>query len=152
MDKFICKENASLFYLRTNDGAGGFLNPENDAEHNYSVVEKRGGHEMGFYSLRGLLSEKWIPEQVKHTARMTLNSHKGKLTDSWIHSVYNYFRHCYSKDGIDRNASNCIVDHTDSLPAENHLAYLFIKSFFPEVLPDNELIHNNGNLGSWSKQ
>jgi hypothetical protein len=133
------------------EGQGGFLNPPNDAEHIYCVMEKYlNGRECGSMSLRYSLTDSDVPEEIKEKVRTLLNENKDTLTEEWEHSCYNYFRNCYSPDGIDRNVTNCLSDKTNSLPSHNHLAYLHIKSFFPNYEPNEFLIVNNGNNGSWS--
>ena len=139
MKKFICKHNSTNYYTES-DGAGGFLNPPGDAEHNYSITGYRGGHLVESVSLRYALENEYYPRQVKHMARYTLKCNQGTLTDEWVKDVYKYFAHCYSKDGINRNVNDCLTfgkfwnnaEKESEQPAEYHLAYLFIKSFFPE--------------------
>lgn len=147
MKTFICKVGASNYYL-VNDGAGGFLNPPGQAEHNYSVQEYRGGHAVGFMSLSYAAESDYLPSKVKLVARRKLESAQGNPTDeAWIQSVYNYFRNCYSPDGINHNAGDCLIGK--DYPAENHLAYLFIKQYDPEHTPRLDLIEKSGPLGDW---
>jgi hypothetical protein len=124
---FIEKVNGSNYYLN-NKGMGGFLNPPEQAEHNFSIIEKRGGHEVGSYSLTGAIKESWIPQEVKSIAKQYLNKYPGIITEDWIKEVYKYFRYCYSKDGINRSVSDCIIDKENKEP-KKHLGYLFIKEF-----------------------
>ena len=149
---FICKEGASNYYL-VSDGQGGFLNPPGDSEHSFSIQEFRGSHNVGSCSLRYAIECDWYPLQVKHAARQCINKHKGNTQDeTWIASVYNYFRKCYSPDGINRNVSDCIITTEFSkYPPEWHLAYLFIKQFDSEHAPRLDLIANDPGYGSWSK-
>lgn len=148
---FICREGASCYYVKSG-GGGGFLNPPNDAEHLYHIEEERGGQNVGFLSLRTCLDYDWIPRQVKIRCKGLLNRDIQYQDETWIQSVYNYFRHCYSFDGIDRSASDCIIDNTDSLPVEKHLAVLFIQQWDKNHAPRLDLIANNGPLGAWSKE
>lgn len=134
------------------EGMGGFLNPPNDAEHTFSLVAKRRGREIAAYSLREALKANEVPEDVKERIRALLDEHKPVFTEEWEHSVYNYFRNCYSPDGINRNVSDCIVDPENRQPKEHHLAYLFIKQFFPDYQPNEYLILNNGDKGAWSRK
>ena len=69
-------------------------------------------------------------------------------TVEWIDSVYAYFKHCYSPDGVDRRADHCIVDHKDEQPPEHHLAVLHIKNYYPDYEPDPERIENPKKWGS----
>lgn len=147
MKQFIVKQGASNYYLVDN-GMGGAFNPPQDAEHNYSIAEFRGGHEVGGYSLSGAIDSQWMPQQVKFVAARTLKQHKGIITEDWIQSVYKYFAHCYSKDGQDRNVSNSVTfgkfwnnaEQEKDYPAEYHLAYLFVKKFDPTHTPRLDLM------------
>ncbi len=123
-------------YYLVNRGMGGFLNPPNDAEHNFSIEENSNGS----YSLRGILDCDYIPQKVKEIAQKVLNENQANIKDEdWIKHVYSYFNHSYSKDGIERNASNCICfgkfwdnkNEEKEYPAEYHLGYMFIKTFDP---------------------
>lgn len=148
--QFICQDGASLYYLETKNGQGGFLNPPQHAEHIYSIIEKRGGHETDSMSLSYAAGCEYLPARVRARARALLAQHPGKMSEEWVHSVYNYFRNCYSRDGINRNVSDCIVSKANTYPADYHLAYLFIREFFPDYPPRHDLIQHNGKLGSWS--
>lgn len=142
-----------LKYEIVRDGIGGFLNPPNDAEHTFSLVAKdKLGREVASYSLRAALEANEVPEDMKNHIRALLDECKPVFTEEWEHSVYNYYRNCYSPDGINRNASDCIIDPTNRRPREHHLAYLFIKQFFPDYQPNDYLILNNGDKGSWSRK
>lgn len=149
---FICKDGSSNYYL-VNDGAGGFLNPPNDAEHSFSIQEFRGGDKMRICSLRYASEDNYLPRQVKAAAVRCIKAHKGNVNDeNWIASVYNYFRNCYSPDGINRSLSDCIVaTELSKYPPEWHLAYLFIKQFDPEHTPRLDLISADPGYGSRSK-
>lgn len=159
--RFICKHGASLYYL-VNEGMGGFLNPPTHPEHSYSIVEYRGGHECGSYSLSAAASEDWLPGSVKGTAKGILKRWQAGTPDSaWVQSVYNYFRHCYSVDGIETNVNHegktitfgKFWDNADlekDMPPTHHLGYMFVKKYYPDHEPDLNLIWNNGPLGSWS--
>lgn len=161
MKKFICKQGASNYYL-VNDGMGGLLNPPTHPEHTYSIQEFRGGHEVGFYSLSSCLSSEWMPRAVKGAAKGILKHWQaGKIDKAWEATIYNYFRHCYSLDGINRNVSdknNMITfgkfwgnaEQEQGMNPTHHLAYMFIKEFYPDYEPNIELIHNNSTLGKWS--
>ena len=148
---FITRQGASNFYLRQS-GMGGFLNPPGNAEHLYSISEERGGHEVGSYSLGAAAQSDWLPATVRMRAQRKLEQRPGESSEQWIQSVYNYFRGCYSPDGIDRNASKCIIPKGDhAMPNEWHLAVLHIRQWFPDHEVRVDLIANNGPLGAWSK-
>lgn len=157
MDKFIVKDQGSNFYLRTDDGMGGFLNPPTHPQHTTSIIEKRGGHEVGYYSLTGARDEKYLPGRVRGTANGILKRwvrEKGQEQpdEVWLASVYNYFRNCYSPDGENRNVSDCLINNANSLPPERHLAYLFVKEFYPAHKPDIERILHSDVRGEWHRQ
>lgn len=160
MRKFICKEGASNYYL-VSSGMGGFLNPPGHPEHAYSIVECRGGHEVGSYSLSSAAKESYLPARVKGTARGVLKRwNPGVPDESWLASVYNYFRHCYSRDGIGRNINNNETvtygkfwGNAELEQYENpahHLGYLHVKSFYPDHTPDLKRIQENDPAGRWS--
>lgn len=136
-----------------NSGMGSFLNPPGHAEHDYSVVEKRvygpkRDNEIGCYSLNYVLECNYIPENVKQEARQLLAENPGQFTTKWEHTIYNYFRNCYSPDGIDRNVSNL----ADKGPPNHHLAVLHIQHFFPSHQPNLQLIESSGELGNWHRE
>jgi hypothetical protein len=137
MKQFICKVEGSNYYL-VNESMGSFLNPPNHATYNYSIREYRGGHESGGFSLEfGANKENsYVPSKVRIVCKNLLKKYPGEIDNpDWIEEVYKYFHNCYSKDGIDRSASNCIVCKNESdkefFNPEFHLGYLFVKSFNP---------------------
>ena len=67
--------------------------------------------------------------------------------------MYNYFRNCWSPDGVNRNVDKCKV-YTPTYDSDLtlSLAYLFIRRFFPDYEPNEYLIFNNGDKGLWSKE
>lgn len=131
--QFICKDGSSLYYL-VSESAGSFLTPPGHATQKFSIREMRGGHETGFFSLE--TSENWIPEQVKKIAQEKLNQYPGNAKDEkWIKQVYAYFKNCYSPDGINRNAPDCVVCKNPSdkeyFNPSYHLGYLYVKQYDP---------------------
>jgi hypothetical protein len=162
MKRFICKDGASNYYL-VNEGMGGFLNPPNHPEHTYSIQEFRGGHEVGSYSLTSAARDEYLPALVRGTAKGALKRWQaGEIDIEWMASVYNYFRHCYSRDGINRNVNdkNATVtygkfwDNAEQEQYENpahHLGYLYVKQYYPEHQPNIEFINADPGIGSWSK-
>lgn len=146
---FICKDGASCFYLQQ-EGMGCFLNPPGDAEHKYSIIEERGGHAVGFYSLRSAIKETWIPNRVNLLANRLIKKCHPVPDPLWIAEVYNYFENCYAPDDLDQSISNCIVDPMNTLPAERHLAVLHIREWFPDYPIRYEFL-DGAPFGSWSK-
>lgn len=149
---FICKEGSSNYYVNYNDGMGGFLNPPHDAEHSFSIREERGGHDIGHYSLRSAIEQKAFPSQVKARAKYIIKSCWKSVSPDplWVAGVYNYFHNCYAPENYDRNVSNCIIDNTNSLPAERHLAVLYIKEWFSDYPIRYEFIKDKAPFGGWS--
>lgn len=134
-------------YRIVNESMGSFLTPFGHASQRYSVKNYDGQ-----MSLDHALEDKDVPENLKEKIKKLLEDNPVEFTEDWEHSCYNYFRNCYSPDGINRNVSNCIIDKTNNKPPKHHLAYLHIKSYFPDYEPNLFLIHNNGDKGSWSDQ
>lgn len=148
MTQFIAKQGASNFYLQSGQGAGGFLNPPQHAAHTYSVIEKRSGHEVGFYSLESATKEEWMPHAVKIKAAHLLKQYPGVVTEEWIISVYKHLNHCYSPDGTERSASKSIcygkfwdnADQEKNVDPETHLGYLYVKEFDSTHAPRLDLM------------
>jgi hypothetical protein len=92
-------------------GMGGFLDPPGDVEHSYSFEEGPAHNPRSMMSVRGVLNDgnDWIPEPVKARASALIEAHHGECTEEWVRSVYAHFRACYSHDGIDRDASRCLI-------------------------------------------
>jgi len=159
MKELICKQGASNYYL-VNDGMGGFLNPPGHPEHAYSIQEFSKGHEVGSYSLSAAMSESWMPSKVQIKAKWILKRwNAGAPDEAWLATVYNYFRHCYSKDGNNRNVNDCVTygkfwdnaEQEENEDPTHHLGYLFVKQFYPDHKPDMGRIKNNDSRGQWSK-
>ena len=131
--QYITRDNRNAFYL-VNHGMGAAFNPPTHPEHFYSIEE--GGRNGGSYSLSYAATCGWLPEEVKDTARRILAGWKpGRPDPAWLDSVYRHFQHCYSPDGMNRNASDCIVygkfwgtaDQEQHANPKRHLGYLFVK-------------------------
>lgn len=121
-------------------GMGGFLNPPNDAEHVFSYHEGPRNNPSCCMSLRAALKESWVSDSSKERIKEILDQHQPQFTAEWEKKVYAYFHSCYSPDGDDRHVGHCIIDATNSLPIERHLAYLHILQFFPDAKPNKELV------------
>lgn len=151
MKKFICKQGASNYYL-VSEGMGGFLNPPNHPEHDYSIIECWGGQEVGSMPLSYASTCDYLPGAVRGTAKGILKRWNPQEPDpAWLDSVYNYFRHCYSIDGINRDTSHCITygkfwgnaEQEQNDDPTHSLAYLHVKEFYPNHTPDlDRLAHN----------
>lgn len=149
-DKNVSWDGASCFYLR-HESMGSFLNPPGDAEYKYSIIEERGGHAVGFYSLRAVINETWMPLKVRSLARAYVKSARNIIPDPlWVADVYNYFKHCYAPDDFDRSIEHMIVDPGNTLPVERNLAVMYIKEWFPDYPIRYEFL-DGAPFGSWSK-
>lgn len=131
-----------------NDSAGCFLEPPGHPTYRYSFC---AGYDRG-YGFQEYGSVQYLYEVAKEhrlktiltVVRPLVKFNPLSLDDEksvkWINGVYAYFRHCYSSDGENRSASDCIVDSKDKLPPEHHLAYLHVKEYYPDYKPDLERI------------
>ncbi|OGH07442.1 MAG: hypothetical protein A2W22_03165 [Candidatus Levybacteria bacterium RBG_16_35_11] len=138
--KFLVKQGASNYYL-VNSGMGGFLCPLGHPEHNWCIEEYRGGRCMEMYSLSSAKGAEYLPPRVRWNSAFLLARWKARhsqdIPDSaWLDQVYTHFNHRYSPDGVNRNAGDCILDYKNEQPPEYHLAYLFVKQFYPDHVPD----------------
>lgn len=140
-------------WVLVNSGMGGFLNPPGDAEHSWSVAEYRGSRSSNYesmMSLRGALDCDWVPSEVQCVARQKIAEASPQCTEEWLQSVYRHFRNCYSPDGENRNAGDCIVytmnprhahETNNAQPYERSLAVLFVQKFFPDHEARMDLIN-----------
>lgn len=146
MDKFICKDGGSNYYLKSG-GMGSFCTPEGHADRSNHIVEMRGGHEMGSMSITAAAEADYLPARVKSTAQKILRLQSLNVTEEFISSCYAYFRNCYSPDGMNRSASSCLIPGQNCtpdkpLPPEHHLGYLMVKEYDPNHTPRLDLIEN----------
>lgn len=112
---------------------GNFLRPPGHPNHSYLFIDKAGSMSIEY------AAEQKLDKELKQRAQKLLDDSTILLTEEYIFSVYKYFKHCYSPDGVDRNVSNCIIDKTNSLLPEYHLGYLMIKKYFPNEKPRLDL-------------
>ena len=68
-------------------------------------------------------------------------------SESWLRSVYGYFRSMYAPEDDDKNVSKAIQNPDNSLPPERHLGYLCVKADFPEHTPRLDLIRLPAGAG-----
>ena len=97
---------------------------------------------------------------MRNVARRILKDWEaGEPDESWLASVYNYFRHCYSKDGISRDVNNCTTygkfwgnaELEELEDPTHHLGYMLVKQYYPNHEPDLNRIRNNDPQGAWSR-
>lgn len=143
----VAKIGREAYYVE-DSGMGGFLNPPGDAEHDFHLVVRAGGREVGGGSLRYMLQQDQLPAVVRDAIERLLAEHPGERTEEWVASVYRHFAHCYSPDGINRNVGDCVIyshrngnyDSEQHANPERHLAVLFIRTFDPTHAPRLDLI------------
>lgn len=152
MRKFLGKIGSTNYYM-VDSGMGGFLNPPDHPEHSYSIEGCRGGHVVEMMSLSSCLDDYYrggVRGAVKAKLKQWEQNRPAVPPHEWVVKVYKYFRHCYSKDGINRGVDDCVTygkfwDNAEQEQNENpyhHLGFMFVKSFYPVHEPDVELIKN----------
>lgn len=135
----------STFHIsKDGQGMGGFLNPPGDPEHFYLVRES--GRNGSLMSLRSAVAEDYVPASVRERAAKLLAEATPTCSELWVREVYGYFKNCYSPDGVNRDTGDCLIDGTGNLPAEHHLAVMFVRTFFPDHEPRTDLIANPAGL------
>jgi hypothetical protein len=126
------------FYL-VNDSMGSFLEPPFSLTYKYSIMYGRRRFEnKSMMSIDYFLNDMIeIPKELKDMVRKLLPEVKiPEITSpdiqKWICEVRIYFKNCYSKDGIDRSASNCLIinDCTDDINKD--LGVMHIREHYPE--------------------
>jgi hypothetical protein len=130
-------------------GSGGFMCPPGHWNHEYTLNGYYGGRrKANADSISGigyaLEEDSGASESVKERVRRIMDAATLTDSDMWERSVYGYFRYSYAPENGDRNVSNAISDHSDSLPAERHLAVLCIREYFPDHEPRLDLIADPG--------
>jgi hypothetical protein len=78
--RFIKKQGASNYYM-VDHGMGSFLQPPDHADHNWSIQEDRGGHEVGSMSISYAAQCDYAPAAVRAAARAKLKRHPGTVTE-----------------------------------------------------------------------
>lgn len=152
MKRFLARIQGTNYYL-VDSGMGGFLNPPGHPEHDYSIHGFRGGHEVESTCLTRCLDDYYrgaVRGSAKGLLKRWEKNRPAIPPREWMIEVYKYFKHCYSKDGINRDVDSCVTygkfwDNAEQEQHENpyhHLGYMFVKSFYPVHEPDLELIKN----------
>ena len=136
MKEFIIKVDGSNYYL-IDEGyvIEGSLNPPNNPEEKFSIIEVRGGRRVFTYSLREALNHQKLPAKVREVAQGTIKQHPPQVTEEWVVEVYKTFGGWYSPDGISRK----VTDICPEGKPEHNLGYLYVKDFFPEHQPITDL-------------
>jgi hypothetical protein len=137
-----------LYIIRNDHGTGGFLAPPGHPSHFYSVEGYYGGRIKPvsgpdlIAGLDYLLANEYgdVPADVKAQAQRIMDAAVLTCSEMWVRSVYGHFRNSYSPDGTDRNVSDAVR----SGPADHHLGYLMVRSYFPDHSPRTDLITDPG--------
>lgn len=146
----------------TAQSMGSFLDPPGAPTHRFSVygwtgwtgqdpkrrARSKPNEPDHSISLLTALEEPEVDDTTKRLVQQLLDFSTIRDSEDWQAHVYGYFNHCYSPDGIDRNVTRCIVDRSDGLPAERHLGFLLIKTWFPNAVPRADLIESGGQYGT----
>lgn len=112
-------------------GQGGALEPPFSKIHEYHISDLKC--QECSMSLNYFFENKDISEEAKSFVREKIGVEiipPIETVMDWVNQVEKYFHGCYSKDGIDRNASNCIF-FKEGMPIENSLAVMFIRKYYP---------------------
>lgn len=62
-------------------------------------------------------------------------------TQAWEETMYNYYKTCYSRDGVDRRVPDAVCQPRYPLPDEYSLAYLAVRKFYPDARPLADILH-----------
>lgn len=137
--------------MRIVDGSGGsFLCPPGHPMHLFHIED---GSRKNPNLIAGLdyALEHGDPK-LRASVEALHAKHRPVMSPDWVLMVYGYFHNCYSPDGVDRDASNCVIPKKGDPvpPPEHHLGYLTVKSYFPEATPRLDLIADaSGGYGQW---
>ncbi|HYK70398.1 MAG TPA: hypothetical protein VEV45_20810 [Streptosporangiaceae bacterium] len=113
----------AVYQFRTGKdaGSGSFLSPPGNAALSYSIY---GYHSSGrgkprtnrssgpdtIMSIESLAEDEggYYPKASVERAKRIIAAAHAEMSELWVRSVYRYFNHSYSPDGIDRNVSNAV--------------------------------------------
>lgn len=84
----------------------------------------------------------WVPAKIRDEAQRLLDTATLVESDEWLIKVYRHFRHCYSPDGVNRNASDALIVKSDDAapPVDHHLGVMFVRKYFPQHQPRLDLL------------
>jgi hypothetical protein len=130
--------------------SGSFLTPPGHPMHFHHVEDGPAKNPNLIAGLDYALGDPYGDVPVDLQARVRALYDATTLVDSelWQRMVYGYFRNCYSPDGTNRDVGDAIIDPTRSLPPERHLAFLAVKTYFPDAEPRLDLIASGGDYGT----
>lgn len=132
-------------FVIAHEGMGNFLCPPGHASHSYSVREYNvhgRSREQGSMSLEYAATCEYAPEHIREAVKRKLAELPGTFTPEWEREVYQYFKHCYSPDGLTRDVTKCEIvrGETPQQRPDWHLGYLCVRKYFPDAKPNLELI------------
>lgn len=146
------KKLTGFFYYVASGSAGSFLEPPYKKCHRYEVVQKHAGNVMSICSIDSFKKE--FPELAAKVDSIIGEEKQTPIDENWKNSVFNYYNNCYSSDGVNSNASDCIIlEEETSLDYKNkyHLAVLFIRKYYPDFIATEEDFLNHPEA-SWGKK
>src|SRR5262245_11440095 len=126
-----------------NKGMGGFLNPPNHPEHDFSIA-----YRGGYSSLSSAAACDWLDDTTRAAAQAILDSWNKLPLDAaevilWVRKVLGYFEGCYGNPDLSEpekwHASNLLMSreaverNVDT--ADNHAGVRFIQTYYPEYDP-----------------
>lgn len=138
----------ATYYKIKSGSSGGFLDPPGSPQHSYEVAEMAGNHrQIGWLSVEAAATEEWVPEATRAACQRLLDTAKVVPSEAWLAQVYSYFANCYSPDGINRNAGDCIIDPEGEIDPERSLAVLHIRQWFPDHEIRADLLNQRDGYG-----
>lgn len=141
-------------------GMGGFLAPPGHPTHDWSVEDGPGRDTQRGPSLIASLDyavqneHGEVPRHLQEHARKLFADAVLVRSEAWERQVYGYFRGCYSPDGVNRKVADAVIFPKGTAaellpPPEHHLAYLLVRTYFPDATPRLDLIENSeGGYGT----
>jgi hypothetical protein len=137
----------NIYITTENKGAGSFLEPPFSKTHQYGYVAgvDRGNGYQEYGSINSLLESENVPESAKKEIKSIIGEEvKMSINDpsiqDWIHNIMGYFNSCYSPDGVNRSASDCVIIKGSpfEIGIDKHLGVMFIREYYPEYIPSQE--------------
>lgn len=137
--------------MRVVSGSGSsFLCPPGHPMHFHHIEDGPAKNPSLIAGLDYALDDPYDDVPINIQARVRDMYDDATLVNSelWQRHVYGYFKNCYSPDGTNRNSTSCIIDPTHGEPPTHHLAFMMVKSHFPDAEPRLDLIASNGDYGT----
>lgn len=127
-----------IIYVTTGGdaGQGSFLDPPNYPTHKFGISSRFRSQDIVSFSKE----EPQFKEQLKPYLKFDKLPENHPEVQKWIKQHYSYFKNSYSKNGINRNVNDAIINEKDELPNNHHLAFLAVRKFYPNHKPRKDLI------------